>query len=58
MEQLVKWKVVSVSDDALQITTQILDIEQLAPVDLPLHHYVADVVLHFYEAAETDDVLH
>jgi hypothetical protein len=58
VEQLVKGKVISVGDDALQITAEVLDIEQLAAVDLPLHHYVADVFLHLNQAAETDDILH
>ena len=58
IRQFIQWKIVAIGDEAIQIGTEILNIEQFASVDLPLQYDVFNGLLDLDEAGEADDVLH
>lgn len=55
--QLVKRKVVAIGDEAVQIGTEILNIEQFAAVDLPLHYDILDGLFDLDQTGKANDVL-
>jgi hypothetical protein len=57
VKEFIEGEVVAIRDDALQIVTEVLDVEELGTVDLPLDDDVAEAVLDLYEGEEADDVL-
>lgn len=57
IRQFVKRKVVAIGDETVQIGTEILNIEQFASVDLPLHDDILDGLLHLDQTGKANDVL-